>query len=53
MVSQETKLFKDKRMNEFNEQFNDTVERGVFRKLTAKEIAEYSGPVNYTVLPPW
>jgi hypothetical protein len=44
-VSQENRLIETKRMVEFNQQFQDTVERGVFRKLTMKEVAYYPGLV--------
>ena len=40
-------MIKSGRLEEFNKQFYDTVERGVFRKLTPAELREYSGPLNY------
>jgi hypothetical protein len=40
-------LIKTKRLDEFKKQFYNTVERVVFKKLTVKEMAEFSGPVNY------
>jgi len=49
-VSQENRLIKTKRLDEFNQQFQDTVERGVFRKLTMKEMADYSGLVNFITM---
>ena len=49
-MSQENRLIKTKRLDEFNQQFQDTVERGVFRKLTMKEMADYSGLVNFITM---
>jgi len=47
MKSLEKKLIKKKEIEEFNEVFMESVERGVFRKLSETEIEEWSGPVNY------
>ncbi len=45
--NQENRMIKTKWLDEFSQQSYDTVERGVFRKLTVKEMVNYSGPVNY------
>jgi hypothetical protein len=50
MVDQENRIIKTKWWDEFSQQSYDTVERGVFRKLTVKEMVNYSGPVNYIFL---
>src|SRR5450830_458158 len=50
MQAQEKRLVRTKRLAEFNEQFYQTVERGVFRKLTREEMADYKGPVNYVTM---
>ena len=47
MKSQEKRLVKQKRMEEFNKVFQETVDRGVFKKLTSEEMEEWKGPVNY------
>jgi hypothetical protein len=47
MVRLEKQLIKKEDLEAFNEQFNDTVERGVFKKLTPKEAAAWGGPINY------
>jgi hypothetical protein len=47
MVRLEKQLIKKDDLEAFNEQFNDTVERGVFKKLTPKEAAAWGGPINY------
>jgi len=33
-------------LEEYNKQFYNTVDMGIFRKLSVKEMAEYKGPVN-------
>ena len=44
----ETKLLKDEEVaRRYNEQVRDFVDRGVLRKLTRKEIDEWTGPVRY------
>ncbi len=43
-------MIKQKRLEEFNEQFADTVKRGVFRELTREEMDEWKGPVNYITM---
>jgi hypothetical protein len=47
MRSLEKRLNKQKRLQEFNEVFQETVERGVFREISHKEMKEWEGPVNY------
>jgi hypothetical protein len=47
MEGQERRMIKSGRLEEFNKQFYETVERGVFRKLSPTELSEYSGPLNY------
>ena len=47
MMSQERRLIRNNMLDSFNQQFADTVERGVFRKLDRGEIDAYAGPVNY------
>ena len=37
-VSMEKRLNKQKRTDEFNKQFYDTVDRGVFREISEKEM---------------
>jgi hypothetical protein len=34
-------------LDEFNQQFQDNVDRGVFKSLTRKEAESYKGPINY------
>ena len=43
----EQQLIKKGDLDAFNQQFEETVERGVFKKLTHEEAAAWSGPVNY------
>jgi hypothetical protein len=47
MKSLEKRLNKQKRLQEFNEVFQETVERGVFREISPEEMKEWKGPVNY------
>jgi len=47
MAQMEKRLVKSKRLEEFNALIKDNVDRGVFRKLTEKEIKDYKGPINY------
>jgi hypothetical protein len=35
------------RLGEFNHQFQDNVDRAVFRALSEEETSSYKGPVNY------
>jgi hypothetical protein len=50
MFRQERRLIKTKRLEEFNEQFQDAVNRGVFKELGEHEIKEWKGPVNYIAM---
>ncbi len=50
METQEKRLIRSRRLEEFNSQFYDTVERGVFRKLSRQEMADYTGPINYITM---
>jgi hypothetical protein len=50
METQERRLIRSRRLEEFNSKFYDTVERGVFRKLSRQEIADYNGPINYITM---
>ena len=43
----EKQLLKKGELEAFNNQFNETVERGVFKKITPEEAVAYAGPVNY------
>jgi hypothetical protein len=36
--------------DEFKQQFYDTVVRGVFRRLTVKEMGNFYGPVHYITM---
>jgi hypothetical protein len=42
MGAQEKRLIRSRRLEDFNSQFYDTVERRVFWKLSLQEIANYS-----------
>ncbi|OBQ32859.1 MAG: hypothetical protein AN484_27625, partial [Aphanizomenon flos-aquae WA102] len=46
----ERRLKKQKRLEEFNKQFQDTVDRGVFKRLSPEELAAWKGPVNYIAM---
>jgi hypothetical protein len=46
----EKRLIKQGRVEEFNSQFRDTVERGVFRELSEEELKEWKGPLNYIAM---
>ncbi len=47
---QEKRLAKEGRTGEFNKQFYETVERGVFKEISRKEMKEWKGPVNYITM---
>jgi hypothetical protein len=47
MKSLENRLKKQKRLDEFNQVFQETVDRGVFRELSKEEMDNWQGPVNY------
>ncbi len=46
----EKRLIKQGRVEEFNSQFRDTIERGVFRELSEEELREWKGPLNYIAM---
>jgi peptide methionine sulfoxide reductase MsrB len=46
-LAQERRLAKQERTEEFNSEFYKTVEQGVFWDIGPKEMAAWSGPVNY------
>jgi hypothetical protein len=46
----ELRLVKQNRVEEFNAQFKDTVNRGVFRELTKAEVSKWKGPFNYIAM---
>ncbi len=47
MGRMEARLVKTGWLDEFNQQFQDNVEKGVFKALTWKEADNYKGPINY------
>ncbi len=47
MSRMETRLLKKGRLDEFNRQFQDNVDRGVFRPIPKEEADQYKGAVNY------
>ncbi len=46
----EMRLERTDRMEEFNKQFQDNVDRVIFRSLTVEEVQTYKGPVNYIIM---
>ncbi len=44
------RIIKQNRVEEFNNQFKDTVDWGVFRELSAEELREWKGPFNYKAM---
>ncbi len=50
MASLEKRLKRTGQLEEFNLQFQDTVQRGVFRELTEMELDQYTGPVNHITI---
>ncbi len=38
------------RTEEFNKQFYETVERGVFKEISREEMKKWEGPVNYITM---
>ncbi len=46
----EKRLIKQNRVDEFNAQFKDTVDRGVFSELTQKDLEDWKGPFNYIAM---
>jgi hypothetical protein len=47
MSKMEARLLKPGRLDEFNRQFQDNVDRGVFKAIPREEAGKYKGPVNY------
>jgi hypothetical protein len=47
MGKMESRLVKMGRLDEFNRQFQDNMDRKVFWQLTKNEAASYKGPINY------
>jgi hypothetical protein len=47
MSKMEARLLKTGRLDEFNRQFQDNVDRGVFKAVPQEEADQYKGPVNY------
>jgi hypothetical protein len=47
MSKMEARLLKTGRLDEFNRQFQDNVDRGVFKAIPREEADQYKGPVNY------
>jgi hypothetical protein len=47
MGKMEARLVRMGRLHEFNQQFHNNVDRGVFRALSKEEAGRYKGPVNY------
>jgi hypothetical protein len=46
----EERLVKQGRVDKFNSQFKDTVDRGAFRELSKEELREWQGPFNYKAM---
>ncbi len=46
----EKRHIKQGRVDEFNSQFKDTVDRGVFRELSAEELRDWKGSFNYIAM---
>jgi hypothetical protein len=47
MSRMETRLLKKGRLDEFNQQFQNNVDRGVFRPIPKEEADQYKGAVNF------
>ncbi len=47
MSRMESRLLKKGRLEEFNRQFQDNVDRGVFKPIPKQEADRYSGAINY------
>lgn len=47
---QEWQLIKSGRLDEFNNRFYNTVERALIWKLSVKEMADYTGPINFITM---
>jgi hypothetical protein len=49
-MKMEMRLERTERMEEFNKQFQDSVDRVVFGSLTVEDVQTYKGPVNYITM---
>jgi hypothetical protein len=47
MMKMEGRLIKKERKEEFGKQFQNNIDRGVFRCLSEEELKVYKGPINY------
>ena len=50
LLSLEKRLVRNKELDQFNAQFKDAVDRGVFQEINKKEASLYQGPVNYITI---
>ena len=50
LVRTEKRLIKSGQLDAFNAQFEDTISRGVFKRLVEEEKKNYAGPVNYITI---
>ena len=50
LLSLEKRLVRNKDLENFNVQFKDAVDRGVFLELSKEDIKFYKGPVNYVTI---
>ena len=50
MRSMEKRLAKQGNLEHFNKNFQETIDRGVFKELTKEEADSYTGPVNYITM---
>ena len=50
MISTEKRLKKNKQLEQYNKQFEDAVERGVFEEVKEEDVNSYEGPVNYITI---
>jgi hypothetical protein len=46
MTKMEARLERTGRLEEFNPQFQDNIDRGVFSRLAVEEAQAYEGPIN-------
>jgi hypothetical protein len=50
MHSMERRPAKQGNLEHFNKNFQETIDRGVFKKLTQEEADSYTGPINYITM---
>lgn len=50
LKSLEKRLIKSNQMENFNEQFKDAIDRGVFEEISQDQMTSYDGPVNYITI---